>query len=95
MPPADQGFAALLEDLDARGLLDETLVVWVGSLGQRRGSTRPTAAGHWPQRYSAVLAGERARGLDRRRIRPLGRISCTGSGKSATTWARLFACPGD
>src|SRR5690606_14350249 len=28
MPPADQAFSALLDDLDQRGLLDETLVIW-------------------------------------------------------------------
>ncbi|MDE2506210.1 MAG: DUF1501 domain-containing protein, partial [Planctomycetota bacterium] len=58
MPPADQGFAALLEDLDARGLLDETLVVWVGEFGR---TPRTTQGGsgreHWPRCYSAVLAG--------------------------------------
>ncbi|ODT99641.1 MAG: hypothetical protein ABS79_04265, partial [Planctomycetes bacterium SCN 63-9] len=35
MPTADQGFSALLDDLDARGLLDETLIVWVGEFGRR------------------------------------------------------------
>ena len=58
MPPADQGFAALLDDLDARGLLDETLVVWVGEFGR---TPRTTQGGsgreHWPRCYSAVLAG--------------------------------------
>jgi hypothetical protein len=34
MPPADRGFAALLDDLSARGLLEETLVVWVGEFGR-------------------------------------------------------------
>src|SRR5262249_51941438 len=33
MPPMDQGYTALLEDLEQRGLLDETLVVWVGGEG--------------------------------------------------------------
>ena len=49
MPPADRAFAALLDDLDARGLLDETLVVWVGEFGR---TPRITAANagreHWP-----------------------------------------------
>lgn len=58
MPPADQGFAALLDDLADRGLLDETLVVWVGEFGR---APRITAANagreHWPRCYSAVLAG--------------------------------------
>jgi hypothetical protein len=63
MPPADQGFAALLEDLDQRGLLDETLVVWVGEFGR---APRITAANsgreHWPRCYSGVVAGGGVRG---------------------------------
>jgi uncharacterized protein (DUF1501 family) len=61
MPPADQGFSALLEDLDARGLLDETLVLWVGEFGR---NPRVANAGreHWPRCYSAVLAGGGVRG---------------------------------
>src|SRR5205807_2730895 len=34
LPPTDRGFAALLEDLSARGLLDETLVVWMSEMGR-------------------------------------------------------------
>ena len=34
LPPMDQGVSALLEDLDSRGLLDETLVVWMGDMGR-------------------------------------------------------------
>ncbi len=58
MPPADQGFAALLDDLHTRGLLDETLVVWVGEFGRAPRITK-TSAGreHWPRCYSAALAG--------------------------------------
>jgi hypothetical protein len=41
MPPADRGFASLLDDLDARGLLDETLIVWAGEFGR---APRITAA---------------------------------------------------
>src|SRR5207249_11817563 len=33
-PVADQAFSALLEDLDQRGLLDETLIVWTGEMGR-------------------------------------------------------------
>jgi hypothetical protein len=61
MPPADQGFSALLTDLDARGMLDETLVLWVGEFGR---NPRVANAGreHWPGCYSAVLAGGGVRG---------------------------------
>ena len=63
MPPADRGFAALLDDLDARGLLDETLVVWVGEFGRNPRITRGNAGReHWPRCYSAALAGAGVRG---------------------------------
>jgi hypothetical protein len=58
MPPADRGFAALLDDLDARGLLAETLVVWVGEFGRTPRISRGNAGReHWPRCYSAALAG--------------------------------------
>ena len=58
MPPADRGFSALIEDLAQRGLLDETLLVWVGEFGRRPQITRGNAGReHWPGCYSAVLAG--------------------------------------
>ncbi len=58
MPPADQGFSALLDDLEIRGLLSETLVVWVGEFGRAPRITLGNAGReHWPHCYSAVLAG--------------------------------------
>ncbi|HWB08982.1 MAG TPA: DUF1501 domain-containing protein [Pirellulales bacterium] len=64
LPRFDQGFSALLEDLDARGLLDQTLVVCMGEFGRApRVALEPTFAGrtpgrkHWASTYSAVLAG--------------------------------------
>jgi hypothetical protein len=63
MPPADRGFSALLDDLEARGLLDETLVVWVGEFGRRPHITAANAGReHWPHCYSAVMAGAGIRG---------------------------------
>jgi hypothetical protein len=58
MPPADQGFSALLDDLGSRGLLGETLVVWVGEFGRTPRITKANSGReHWPHCYSAVLAG--------------------------------------
>jgi hypothetical protein len=63
MPPADQGFSALLEDLAERGMHDETLVVWVGEFGRKPVITRKNAGReHHPWCYSAVLAGGGIRG---------------------------------
>ena len=64
-PMLDNGLSALIEDLDQRGMLDETLVVAVGEFGrspQRGVSTSGnsnTADGrdHWPYCYTSVIAG--------------------------------------
>ena len=63
IPPADRALSALLEDLEARGMLDETLVVWVGEFG-RKPQINPANAGreHWPFCYSGLLAGGGIRG---------------------------------
>ncbi len=61
MPPADRAFSALLDDLSERGLLDETLVVWVGEFG-RNPNIESAGRQHWPKCYSAVLAGGGIRG---------------------------------
>jgi hypothetical protein len=58
MPPADRGFSALLDDLVDRGMLDETLLVWVGEFGRKPQITAGNAGReHWPGCYSALLAG--------------------------------------
>lgn len=64
LPRFDQAVAALLEDLDQRGLLDSTLVVAVGEFGRTpKISTKPySGRDHWPQCYSALLAGGGIRG---------------------------------
>jgi uncharacterized protein (DUF1501 family) len=65
LPPFDKAFSALLDDLDERGLLDETLVVATGEfgrtpkLGGNIGSPAFNAAGrdHWTPVFSSVFAG--------------------------------------
>jgi uncharacterized protein (DUF1501 family) len=65
LPPLDQGVAALLDDLAASGLLDETLLVVAGEFGRTprigRGTTNnnanPTGRDHWPGAFSAAFAG--------------------------------------
>jgi hypothetical protein len=61
LPNVDQAVSALLEDLELRGLLEDTLVVMVGEFGR---SPRIVNAGrdHWPACYSAMLAGAGIRG---------------------------------
>lgn len=64
LPRFDQSFSALLEDMDARGLLEETLVVCMGEFGRaplvaRERNFKGTSPGrkHWSSVYSIVLAG--------------------------------------
>lgn len=70
-PVTDLAFAALLDDLEQRGLLDETLVVWTGEMGRtpRVGQSVVGGAGagrdgrdHWGKVFTTVLAGGGIRG---------------------------------
>jgi hypothetical protein len=62
LPPMDRGLSALLEDLDGRGLLDETLVVWMGDMGRTPRINNGVGRDHWSFCYSIVLAGAGIRG---------------------------------
>jgi hypothetical protein len=72
LPRFDQCFSALLEDLDERGLLDETLVVCMGEFGraplvafEARFAGRTPGRKHWANVYSIVMAGA---GIERGRV---------------------------
>ncbi len=58
----DQSLSALLEDLEQRGLLNETVVIAKGEFGRHRRSTTRPGADHWQQVYSAIIAGGGLRG---------------------------------
>ena len=57
LPLTNQTLPTLLEDLDQRGLLDSTLVVWVGEFGRSPKINSIAGRDHWPQCYTALLAG--------------------------------------
>ncbi|MEQ9410654.1 MAG: DUF1501 domain-containing protein [Fuerstiella sp.] len=64
LPRFDQGFSALIEDLDNRGLLDETLVVCMGEFGraplvalEKRFAGSSPGRKHWSWVYSVAVAG--------------------------------------
>ncbi len=64
LPRFDESFSALIEDLDQRGLLAETLVICMGEFGraprialERRFAGVSPGRKHWPGVYSIVLAG--------------------------------------
>ena len=53
----DQPIAALLEDLAARGLLDQTLIVWSGEFGRTPTSQRAAGRDHNPNGFTMWMAG--------------------------------------
>ncbi len=57
VPPMEKAYVALLDDLSERGLLDETLVIWMGDFGRTPVINKDAGRDHWPQCYSMVLAG--------------------------------------
>ena len=58
-PPIDRALASLLSDLDARGLLDETMVVLTTEFGRSPDIVQDRNLGrnHYPQAFSALMAG--------------------------------------
>jgi hypothetical protein len=62
MPPMDLAYSALLNDLQARGLLEETLVVWMGEFGRSPKINGAGGRDHWGHVFSVALAGGGIRG---------------------------------
>jgi hypothetical protein len=67
LPPLDQGVAALLDDLEATGLLGDTLVVMVGEFGRtpkisRLAGSQSPGRDHWAPCFSGLFAGAGVRG---------------------------------
>jgi hypothetical protein len=57
LPITEQTLPVLLDDLDERGLLDETLVVWMGEFGRTPQINKNESRDHWPQCYTVLFAG--------------------------------------
>ncbi|MGQ0636843.1 MAG: DUF1501 domain-containing protein [Planctomycetaceae bacterium] len=57
LPLTDHTLPVLLEDLDQRGLLDTTLVVWMGEFGRTPRINANIGRDHWSRCYTALLAG--------------------------------------
>ncbi len=57
LPPLDRGLSALIEDLDARGMLDETLIVVTGEFGRTPKINGNAGRDHWPECHSVLLVG--------------------------------------
>jgi hypothetical protein len=62
LPMLDSTYSAFMEDMESRGLLDETLVVMMGEMGRTAKINAQGGRDHWTFCYSVVLAGAGIRG---------------------------------
>jgi uncharacterized protein (DUF1501 family) len=62
VPPLDQGVAALLDDLEIRGLLDDTMVLMMGEFGRTPKINKDGGRDHWASCAFALFAGAGVRG---------------------------------
>src|SRR5262249_39577175 len=61
LPTIDRALTALIEDLEARGLLDSTLILMLGEFGRSPVMTKDAGRNHWLSIMSMVAAGGGAR----------------------------------
>ncbi len=73
LPPLDQAFPTLLADLDARGLLESTLVVWMTDFGRTPKINSAAGRDHWSTAGILCMAG-----ADTPRGRVVGRTDAEG-----------------
>lgn len=57
LPPFDQAYSALINDLDQRGMLDSTLVMVSSEFGRTPKINKDAGRDHWPRVFSVVFAG--------------------------------------
>jgi hypothetical protein len=57
IPPVDQATAALIKDLKDHGLLDRTLVIWMGEFGRNPRINLTAGRDHFPRAFNVALAG--------------------------------------
>jgi hypothetical protein len=95
MPLTDQTLSTLVTDLKERGLLDSTLVVWVGEFGRTPKISGNGGRDHWPQCYNAVLAGGGAKaGFVYGKSDKLGAHPTEGTATPEDLAATMYHCLG-
>lgn len=57
LPITDHTLPVLIRDLEDRGLLDDTLVLWMGEFGRTPKINKSISRDHWPKCYTVLLAG--------------------------------------
>tara|TARA_B100000676_G_C18091901_1_gene860790 strand:- start:863 stop:2218 length:1356 start_codon:yes stop_codon:yes gene_type:complete len=57
VPPTDQAFSALIEDLEQRGMLEDTLVVMMGEMGRTPRINKDAGRDHWSMCQTVIFSG--------------------------------------
>ncbi|HMP79882.1 MAG TPA: DUF1501 domain-containing protein, partial [Pirellulaceae bacterium] len=57
LPTLDRGMSALMEDLDQRGMLQDTAVIWMGEFGRTPRINGDAGRDHWARSWSVVVGG--------------------------------------
>ncbi|HWA97900.1 MAG TPA: DUF1501 domain-containing protein, partial [Pirellulales bacterium] len=57
LPTLDQGMSALIEDLEQRGMLKDTTIVWMGDFGRTPRINQNAGRDHWSRCWSVVVGG--------------------------------------
>jgi hypothetical protein len=91
VPPLDQAYSALLDDLAQRGLLESTIVVNTGEFGRTPLINKDAGRDHWPDVYTTLLAGGGLRpglvhGASDRRGAQVARDAVAPADLLATLW---------
>lgn len=95
MPRMDLAYSALLEDLQQRQLLDETLVVWLGEFGHTPRVNGEAGRDHWGNCFSIALAGAGIRrGSVHGESDPHAAFPLSGIVSPADVTATIFHCLG-
>jgi hypothetical protein len=94
LPPLDKALAALIRDLNSRGLLDETIIVCAGEFGRTPRVNGTAGRDHWAQSMAVLLAGGGIPGgsvfgaTDERGMAP-SKDACSPDDLAATIFRRL------
>jgi len=57
LPMLDQGMSALIEDLEQRGLLEDTAIIWMGEFSRTPRINQNAGRDHWARSWSVVVGG--------------------------------------
>ena len=94
-PPADQAMASLIEDLEQRGMLDDTLVVCMAEFGRTPRINGAGGRDHWGHVYSVALAGGGIKGgVVHGSSDPIGAYPASGRVQPQDLTATIFHCLG-